>query len=501
VSASSRSLLLEAEQISKRYGAVQALKPVDFSVTDGAVHGILGKNGAGKSTLVGIVAGAVAPSTGRLAFGGADVTHLSLAERRARGIRLLSQHSEIVASLTVMENLLMPDYPRRGGLIDWGAARREAEEELARYGLDLPLDRPAGLLATPDQRKLNIVKTLSGDARLAILDEPTTALTRSERESLFGWIRELNEAGQTFMFISHFNNEIRAICDEYTVLRDGEVVSRGTSARQVSASRLSQLVTGADVHEFQRGTHHGDAPLLELDEFVAEGAEPLSLTVARGEIVGFVGLPASGANEVARALAGLHPIHGGTVRLDGKPLRIRSVRQATDEGIAYLTNDRITEGLVPELTVRESLRLGRWPTSRGGLIDQGSMQRTFLRVREQLSMRVSGPAQKVSELSGGNQQKVLLGRLLAAEPKLLILDEPTLGIDVGVKEEVHRIIDELTDAGIGVIVLAYDTDELVRLVDRAVVFRDGRAIGTLAGEELTIDAVLGYLDHAGRVTA
>lgn len=486
--------LLQAQGVSKVYGAVEALKPLDLTVSTGAVHGVLGKNGAGKSTLIGIVAGSVQPTAGRILLEGQDVTRTSLVERRRLGIRLLNQHSEIVPALSVAENLLMPHFPRRRGLIDWQLARQEAVDVLERYGLKLDPTAVAGALSVPDQRKLNIVKTLATGGKLAMLDEPTTSLTRVERQSLFDWIRELNDQGETFIYISHFNIEIQQLCDEYTVLRDGGLVSTGENPGDIAAAKLSELVAGADVHEFQRQAADHSEPLLDLEGFRPAGVEPVTVTLRRGEILGLVGLPGSGASQVARALAGLHPIEAGTVTLDGAPIAIRSVAGALDHGIAYQTNDRIGEGLVPELSVRESLRVGRWPTTGAGLIDTGSMQSTFARIRDQLSMQVSGPDQLVRQLSGGNQQKVLLGRLLAAKPKVLILDEPTLGIDVGVKEEVHRIIDELTAAGIGVIVLAYDTDEFVRLVDRAIVFRDGRVADELAGDELTIDGVLAALD-------
>lgn len=487
-------VLLKAVGISKRYGPVEALKPTDFSVSAGTVHGVLGKNGAGKSTLMGIIAGSIPPTTGRVALDGTDVTSRPLAERRRLGIRLLSQHSEVVASLSVAENLVMPDYPTRTGLIDWSAVWDKARSTLEKYSLDLPLGTAAGLLSVPDQRKLNIVKTLVDDGKLAILDEPTTSLTRSERLSLFAWIRDLNTTGETFIYISHFNNEIRELCNEYTVVRDGSVVARGGSPGDMSPGDLSKMVTGADVHEFRREvTSHPD-PLLELDEFQAQGAEPVSLSFASGEIVGFVGLPASGANEVARSLAGLRPVLGGEVRLRSRRVWLTGAKGAMASGIAYLTGDRIGEGLVPDLSVRESLALGRWPTGTLGLLDHREMQRVFGDLRERLSMQVSGPLQPVGQLSGGNQQKVLLGRLLAARPQVLILDEPTLGIDVGAKEEVHRIINELTAEGLAVIVLAYDTDELVRLVDRAVVFRDGAVVDELAGEQLTIEGILRALD-------
>jgi len=501
VTAPSPTPLLEVRGVSKRYGSTVALQPLDFTISPGAIHGVLGKNGAGKSTLVGIVAGSVEPTSGSVVFGGRDVTGLSLAQRRRLGIRLLGQHAEVVPSLSVAENLLLPEYPRQRGLVDWGTLRARARELLAGYGLTMDVKAQAGALALPDQRKLSIVKTLVDNGKLAMLDEPTTSLSRSERRSLFDWMRDLNAAGQTFVYISHFNNEIREVCNEYTVVRDSRLVATGTGVRDIPPAELSRLVTGTNVEEFHRDSGAHDEPLLEVRGARAKGTGPLDLTVGRGEIVGLVGLPASGAQELARGLAGLEPLNGGTVTVNGKPARLRSVADAARYGIAYLTHDRIGEGLVPAFSVQESLHVGDWPTGAGGLVNYGSMRRTFDKYASRLSFRVSGPQQSVSELSGGNQQKILLGRLLALDPQVLILDEPTLGIDIGTKEEVHRLVDELTAQGLGVLVLAYDTDEMVRLVDRAVAFQDGRIVAELSGADLTIDRVLGAMANVAPVQA
>ena len=489
-----RETLLEVRGLSKTYGQSVALEPTDITVRAGSVHGFLGKNGAGKSTLVGLIAGSIQPTSGSVHFRGRDITGLNLAQRRGLGIHLLGQHAEVVSTLSVAENLVMPDYRRRFGLIDKNEMRSRARALLQRYNLDFDVDQPAGLLPVPDQRRLSIVRTLVDDGALAMLDEPTTALSRSERRDLFDWIRELNAAGQTFIFISHFNNEIQEICDEVSVLRDGRLVSAGGDPRGMTSAEISELVTGASVQEFQRKAGEHPEVLVELDDLSVDGAEHVNLTLGRGEIVGFVGLPGSGAREVARALAGLRPIRSGTVSVAGQPIRITSVRDSVDGGIAYLTDDRIGEGLVGPFSVKESLRLGNWPLSRG-FVDRAAVNRTYQRYHERLSFRVSGPDQPVEELSGGNQQKILLGRLLALQPKVVILDEPTVGVDVGTKEEVHRLIDELTGQGLAVILLAYDTDEMVRMVDRVVAFTDGRVSAELRGDEVTVDNILNSFAH------
>jgi len=485
--------LLEVRGVSKRYGAAWALHPLDLSISEGSVHGLLGKNGAGKSTLMGIIAGSTTPTAGQVLFRGEDITGKSLAQRRELGIRLLPQHADVLPHMSVTENLLSPNYPGRG-LVNVRASRRAAGELLERYDLRLPLDAPAGTLALPDQRKLGIVKTLAGDGRLAMLDEPTTALSRAERASLFDWMRQLNAQGQTFVYISHFNNEIHEVCDEFTVLRDARKVGSGARVRDLTSAQLSELVTGAGVEEFHRVPRPGGEVAVRVSGLRARGAGPVGFEIAAGEIVGFIGLPGSGAQETARALAGLNPPTAGEVEVHGHRVSCRSVASAARRGIAYLTPDRIGEGVVGPASVQESLRLGNWPVKRR-LLDRAAMRSTFETYRERLSLRVHDPRQAVSQLSGGNQQKVLLGRLLALNPRLLILDEPTLGIDVGTKEEVHRLVDELTADGVAVVVLAYDTDELVRVVDRAISFQNGTIAGELSGADLTTDNVLKALEH------
>lgn len=486
--------LLQTRGLSKVYGRFTALHPTDITVGEGSIHGFLGKNGAGKSTLVKLIAGSERPTSGQILFQGEDITNLPLVRRRQLGIHLLSQHAEVVADLSVAENLLLPDYPRRGPFVDRRAMNARARELLDRYDVPFAVDQPAGNLTAPDQRRLGIVRTLVEESALVMLDEPTTALSQQERASLFDWIRSLNAAGQTFVFISHFNNEIQAICDRATVLRDGHVVSDGADPRRMASAEISELVVGSAVDEFVRSPRPAKKQRLVVTDLVTDGVGPLSFSVGAGEIVGFVGLPGSGAQESARAVAGLRPVQSGSIALDGRPLRLGDVRGALDSGMAYLTNDRLGEGIVGPMSVQESLRMGNWP-SRGGLLSDTEVQKTYEKYHARMHFRVASPDQPMEELSGGNQQKIILGRLLAREPTVLILDEPTLGVDVSTKEEVHRLIDELTDSGLAVILLAYDTDEMVRMVDRVVAFQDGAVTGQLVGDEISADAILARLHH------
>ncbi len=486
--------LLEVIGLAKSYGSFQALTPTDITIRKGSVHGFLGKNGAGKSTLVKMIAGSVQPTSGRILFQGQDITHLPLARRRELGINLLPQHAEVVSDLSVAENIVMPDYPTSGGLLDKRAMHRQARQILDRYQLTFDVDAPAGSLSVPDQRRLSIVRTLREDGALAMLDEPTTALSHRERQALFRWIRDLNAEGQTFTFISHFSNEVQAVCDECSVLRDGRLISTGQNPSTMTPAEISTLVTGGAIDEFHRDRQTGAEPRISLQSFTPRGQQPIDLTIGGGEIVGFVGLPGSGAREAVRAMAGLHPVAGGLLSIDGRQVDTRSVRTAMRSGVTYLTDDRIGEGIVGPFSVLESIVTGAWP-ARSGFVDRGKVRSIYNAQHARLSFRVSGPEQPIEELSGGNQQKILIGRLLALEPKLLILDEPTIGVDVKTKDEVHRLVDELSRRGTTVILLAYDTDEMVRMVDRVVAFQDGYVARELTGDQITPDDIVACLHH------
>jgi ABC-type sugar transport system ATPase subunit len=489
--------ILEVQGATKSFGGVPALLDVNLTVRRGAVHGVLGKNGAGKSTLMNLIAGSLTPDEGSILLDGEDITRMPLTDRKARGVHLMEQHAEVFETLTVAENLALPSYPRSGPAIDWRAVRRNAVTLLQTYGLDCDPDALAGSLNLPEQRQLCLIKTLSDNGTLAILDEPTTAMSRREREALFSWIRDLTARGLTFIYITHFNQDLIEMCDEYTVLRDGTVAGSGGTLANVTPRDLSRLVTGGDVEEFRRDRRVVTDRLLEVDHLRAGGVTDISLHVGPGEVLGLVGLPGSGAQEVARALGGLEKIEAGSVRLHGAEVSVRHPADAIAAGIAYLTHDRIHEGVFAEFSVEENLGVGNWPTRAGapGVIDRAKLSAAFEAAKEAFGIRAASRVQPIKSLSGGNQQKVLIGRLVGTEPAVLILDEPTVGVDVGAKEDVHRIIDELTRSGVGVIMLAYDPSELARLVDRALVFRDGEIVRELSAEQLTTDTLLSDLSQ------
>lgn len=492
-------MVLSVRGLSKYYGSTRALQDIDLDIAAETVHGLVGKNGAGKSTLVKIIAGLATPDVGAVAFRGEDITNEHIGNRRQRGIRLLTQSSETLPDLSVAENLLVEQLPTRWGMVDWSAVHSVADEALREFGLDLDTRRPARDLTLLERRKMSIAQTLFGGGVLAILDEPTEGLSRSERQQLFEFVRSLAAQGKTFVFISHYDNEVRQLCSEATVLRDGRVVHHVRDMGSVTSADMSRWITGSDVdiaaHE-REDSPSGEpgAPLLETRRLAGTGFGPVDLTVRAGEIVGLAGLTGSGAQEIARALSGHDPAEAGSILVGGEEARIRAPEDAFSHGVGYLTHDRIGEGVVAPLSIRENVVLGRWPV-RGLLIDRGAETRLYETYRDRLSLVASGPEQEIGQLSGGNQQKALIARLLASNPKVLVLDQPTIGVDVGVREEVHRMVDQLAaERGLAVILLSSDPDEIVRLADRVLIFFGGVVAEELTGQDISAGHVLEALE-------
>ncbi|TPI49331.1 sugar ABC transporter ATP-binding protein [Mesorhizobium sp. B3-1-7] len=481
--------VLVVDNVFKAYGPVSALDGVSLSVRKGAIHGLLGKNGAGKSTLSNVVAGFVRADAGNILLDGEDVSSLSLTARNKRGLYLLSQHSEIFEDLSIGENLLLPNLPRRRGLVDWGKLHRQAALLLESHAMHVPSRRRAGDLNASDRRRLAIIKAVAGDARLIILDEPTAGLAARERQHLMEWVEALTAQGTSFVYISHHNDEVRQLCSEYTVLRDGKVAAGGV-AGSLSADGMARLITGSDVKEFRRDRSAAPKPpVVKIDDLCFPGGGPVDLTIGRGEIVGLVGLLGEGPQELLRTLGGLLPVMSGRVLVDGRPVRLGSPAHSLAAGIAYLTHDRIGEGHVASMSIAENLSLGNWPRQAGWAISRSGMLGRVRRARAAMDVVMDGPDQEIRKLSGGNQQKILLGRLLERNPAILLLDEPTIGVDVAAKEHIHRLIDDATKRGVAVLLIAQDPDEMQRLVDRVVVFSKGRIERSLSAEGLTVGAI------------
>jgi simple sugar transport system ATP-binding protein len=482
-------VILRAERLVKSYGAVRALKGVSLSIRRGSIHGLLGENGAGKSTLVGLIAGMQAPTSGQIWLGDRPVAGHDVQSMEEAGVFLVTQEPMIVEPLSVEENLMLGRWPASRGFVDRGRLRREATRILE--GTGIAPEAPAGTLGAVARRKLNILRALHSGGRVIILDEPTTSLTVSDRRQLFDFMRELRQQGVTFIFISHYNEEILEICDAVSVLRDGELAGESSALQDLDSDRLSEMVLGRDLALFHRRRRAPEpsptARAIRFRGLRGRGVDVAEFAIEPGEIVGFAGLPGSGARECAQGLFGLRPLRAGQVAFPGGTIPVPpDPKAAFANGVAYLSDDRRRDGLVGILSIRDNIvmsSLGR--LSRHGWIDAGREETTARGFFQRMGIKAPGLETPADQLSGGNQQKVCLGRVIATDPKLLILDEPTRGIDVGVKEDVHRLIDQLTTAGTSVVVVTTDLDEMVRLVDRVCVFAEGRIVETLAGSGIT----------------
>ncbi|MEW2275450.1 sugar ABC transporter ATP-binding protein [Streptomyces griseofuscus] len=502
--------ILEVAEVDKSFAGVHALRGVDFRLRPGEVHALIGENGAGKSTLIKVMTGVYRPDAGRVRLAGEDRAFRNPLEAQTAGISTIYQEVNLVPLMSVARNLCLGREPRRFGLVDVRAVNRIARETLKRYGVDVDVTRPLGSLGLGAQQMVALARAVRTDARVVVMDEPTSSLEPREVETLFSVIRGLRSQGIAVVYVSHRLDELYEICDRVTVLRDGAVVHTGDMAG-LERLKLISLMLGREMSTvrakgataFGAGQHGGDggheaAPVLRATGLtVRHKVHDVGLDIHHGEVVGLGGLLGAGRSETAKAITGALATDGGTVEVDGVPLARRSPAAAIRAGVVMLAEDRKTEGILPNLSVRENISLALLPRlARAGVVS-GARQDEIVRFfMERLRIKAAGPDQKVSDLSGGNQQKVLLARWLCLDPKVLLLDEPTRGIDVGAKAEVQALIDELAEQGLGVLLISSDLEELIEGSDRLVVLKDGRAVGHLRGEDITEQTVLDTLAAA-----
>lgn len=481
--------ILRVENVSKHYGPVHALRGVSTEIRRGSIHGLLGENGAGKSTLVGIISGQVTPSSGRVVLNGRALEGIDVKAMERAGVFLVTQEPMIIDNMTAAENLMLGVWPLRNGLVDWKTLGADAARMLA--GTGIAADALAGRLDAVARRKLNILRAMFSGGTVIILDEPTASLTVVDRRQLFEFMARLRAEGVTFIFISHYNDEILEICDAVTVLRDGRLAGRSSDIPGLSSQALTQLVIGhgIDLFQRQRRSYADQLPAVALRALRGKDLALERLEIGPGEVIGFTGLPGAGAKETARAIFGLHPA-SGTLSIAGEPPRALpgSPCDAFEAGIAYLSDDRRRDGAVGPMSIGNNIALSSLAArSRLGFIDRKAENEVIARYFAAMGIKALNPDYAVNTLSGGNQQKVCLGRVLATQPRLLMVDEPTRGIDVGVKQDVLRIIDGLSQAGVAVIIVSTDTDELVRAVDRVCVFDRGGIKEIVSGDDITVE--------------
>jgi ribose transport system ATP-binding protein len=457
--------------VAKAFGATRALDAVSFEVRPGEVHALIGENGAGKSTLMKVLSGALRPDAGTMELDGRPYAPRSPADGRAAGVAMIYQELSIAPHLSIAENVLLGVEPTRGPLLDRPALARRAREALAHVGrADLPLDLPAGRLGIADQQLVEIARSLALGARVVVLDEPTSSLAQEDVARLFALIRELKGRGTAVVYISHFLEEVRAVTDRYTVLRDGRTVGSGDTADASPADLVARMVGRAVDDLYPRSPRQPGAPVLELE---ALAGTPLpaaaSLCLRRGEVFGLAGLVGAGRTELLRAVFGLAPVRAGRVRI-GTVEGPRRPDARWRDRVGMVSEDRKREGLALGLSIADNLTLARQPR----WLSPAGLDRASAPWIAKLGVRCRGPRQPIAALSGGNQQKVAIARLLQAEVDVLLLDEPTRGIDVGSRAEIYRVIDELACAGKAVLLVSSYLPELLGTCDRIAVMCRGR---------------------------
>lgn len=491
----------ELRGISKRFAATQALDNVSLELVPGEVHGLVGENGAGKSTLVKILAGVHQPDSGTIWLDGEPTQIQGPAHARSLGIAVVHQEPRLFPDLTVAENVYI-GHARSGrlGTIDWGATRRAARALFDELGVHFDVGAPVRGLSMADQQLIEIAKSLSVDARVLILDEPTASLSAHEVERLFAIVRRLRDRGVSVLFVSHRLDEVFDLCDRATVFRDGRhVITTATSA--LTTADLVRHMVGRAVSLFPKVEAPVGDVLLEVKGLTRVGVfRDVGFSVRAGEIVGFAGLVGAGRTEVARVLFGIDQRDAGEIRLGGRPISFASPSAAMDAGIAYLPEDRHQEGLVLDFSIAQNVTLPILPRLFPRFLVRSSAERKVAHdYTEQFNVRMVGVDQLAGALSGGNQQKVVLAKWLASEPRILILDEPTRGIDIGAKVEVHRIISDLASSGLGIILISSDLPEVLAMSDRIIVLHEGRITAEIphdrATEERVMFAATGSEDH------
>jgi rhamnose transport system ATP-binding protein len=499
------SNLLKLTDITKSFAGVRALKGVSFELGAGEVHALVGENGAGKSTLIKVITGAHQPDSGTLEIGGEIVRHHSPAHSRALGVAVIYQQPALFADLTVAENIALNLEPRGGWrTVNWGRRRAVARELLARIGSDISPDAEVRRLTMPQQQLVEIAKALGGSARILIMDEPTASLSDREVTQLFDVIRTLRSQGVGIIYISHRLEELGQIADRVTVLRDGSYVGTYPMAG-VTRSELIRHMVGRELDAiFPKAEVDLGPAVLELKDLscAASGVRNVNLTVRAGEILGLAGLVGAGRTELARVLFGLTPADSGQILLNGQTVAIRSPRQAVNLGIAYVPEDRRRHGVILEMPVAHNMTLASLrQVSSGGWLSFRRERGLARSLVQRLGVKTASVGAATGTLSGGNQQKVALARWVNTEPKVIILDEPTQGVDVGAKSEIHRLMGELAKRGLAIIMISSELPEILGMSDRIAVMHAGAIAGVLSRAQATQERVLELaLGHGGKGT-
>lgn len=497
--------LVSMTGIQKAFSGVPALRSADLNIHAGEVHALIGQNGAGKSTLIKILTGVYRRDGGDILFDGAISYISSPREAQETGIATIYQELNLVPLRSVTENVMMGYEPKTLGVfINWSEAHKRTREILSRFGIEIDVKAPLGSYSTAIQQLVAIARAVSLNAKLVIMDEPTSSLDAGEVQTLFGVVRELKRAGVAVLYVSHFLDELFEICDRVTTMRDGQTVG----VREISETSKLEMIAdmlGRNIDDIQAagmtelgggGTEVGDVLLKADNVSTGPRLSQFDMTVHRGEIVGLGGLLGAGRTEAARALFGVDPVLNGTITFKGEQSAPANPAEAISNGIGFLTEDRKAEGIVPDMSVRENMTLALLPKlTVNGQIDRAKERELVEHYIKALGIKTANMDQPIRELSGGNQQKVLLARWLATEPELLILDEPTRGVDVGAKLEIQAIIRSYVEKGFGVVLISSEFEELVEGADRIIVLQEGQSVSELQNPGITENALVKAIAH------
>jgi ribose transport system ATP-binding protein len=503
-------IVLSANRISKSFGEIPVLFSVDFDIRPGEVHAIIGENGAGKSTLIKILSGIEQPSSGSISFDGQTVVLPPNGAAESMGIVLIHQEQNLAEHLTVAESIFLGRELKRFGFLDLKQMRERAHAVMEMLHVHVDPDARINTLSVADKQMVEIAKAISRDARVLIMDEPTAVLSVGETETLFEQIRRLTARGVAVIFISHKLDEIMELANRVTVLRDGQLIATvGTEA--LTPDSIAQMMVGRELSNLYPPKHEPDvdAPIvLGVRNLVAKGVKDISFDLRKGEILGFAGLIGSGRTAVAEAVVGLMHRSGGDITLNGQPVNFTRVAQSVDAGLAYMTKDRKGKGLLLNMGLRPNLTLLTLKKHiKAGLLDGSSEARALERAVRRFDIRARDASVAVGRLSGGNQQKLMLGKTMESEPDIIIMDEPTRGIDVGTKQQIYHIIAALAAEGKSIIVISSEMQEVIGLSHRVVVMREGRLAGVLEGAEITESEIMRYAagikqsEHHDRISA
>ena len=499
-------MLLSMKGIGKSFANVTVLTEAALEVDAGEIMALIGQNGAGKSTLIKILTGAYLRDAGTARFEGRDVEFQSTAESQAAGIATIHQEINLAPNRSVAENIYLAREPTRFGLVDRKKMRFDAVAMLNRFNVDIDVDRPLGDFGAATRQMVAIARGVSQNARLIIMDEPTSSLDEREVAVLFETIRKLKADGVAAIFISHRLDELYKICDRVTIMRDGSTIAV-SNMKDISKIELVRTMLGKELTAFTASdrTREGSSTetLLEVKNLRAgPRVRNVSLNVRKGEIAGLAGLLGSGRTETARLIYAADHCNDGVVLLDGNPSRFAEPADAIRAGIGFVSEDRKVEGIVPEMSVRENMTLAILPRlQKSGIVDHAAQQQIVDKYIKALGIKCASPEQAIRELSGGNQQKVLLARWLCMNPRLLIVDEPTRGIDVGAKAEILKLLRTLADEGLSVLMISSELEELIAAADRVTVLSDGYSVVQLAADELSEHRLITAMAHQDEAAA